>query len=85
MATLKALTLLASLTTAIAAPSQFPFSSSAKDFVTFFQTSELTTFKHDKFPHHTIRAIQPRGFCDSTVEQWSGYLDTPNNRHFYFW
>ena len=85
MTTLRALALLASLTSAFAAPSQIPFSSSSQDFISSFQTSELTTFKHDKFPDHTIRAIQPRGFCDSTVEQWSGYLDTPNNRHFYFW
>ncbi|KAK9897505.1 peptidase S10, serine carboxypeptidase [Cystobasidium minutum MCA 4210] len=45
----------------------------------------FTIFKHDEIPTHRIRAIEPRGFCDSTVKQWSGYLDTPNDRHMYFW
>lgn len=49
------------------------------------QDESFTVFKHEDFPTHEIRAIQPMGFCDSTVQQWSGYLDTPNNRHMYFW
>merc|ERR1711939_1253530 len=46
---------------------------------------EYSVFSHKHFPGHKIRAIQPKGFCDTAVEQWSGYLDTPNSRHFYFW
>jgi cathepsin A (carboxypeptidase C) len=70
-----------------ASPAQFPFKASGSRKTTVLEEHDgaVTIFKHDNFPTHQIRAIQPRGFCDGTVEQWSGYLDTPNNRHFYFW
>jgi hypothetical protein len=64
-----------------AAPSQYPLQHPIVDA----NEEDITTLSHDHFPGHKIRAVQPRGFCDSTVEQWSGYLDTPNDRHFYFW
>jgi cathepsin A (carboxypeptidase C) len=53
--------------------------------ITIEQDESFMTFKHEEFPTHEVRAIQPLGFCDSTVQQWSGYLDTPNDRHLYFW
>ena len=69
--------------TVLAAPSQYPFRPLVQDGL---DSEGVTVLKHSThFPNHTIRAIRPEGFCDSGVEQWSGYLDTPNNRHFYFW
>lgn len=84
----------ASLVGALPSPQvqQIPFTSpnavrpSSGSLVRIQQDQEdYTVFSHEHFPNHKVRAIQPKGLCDSKVEQWSGYLDTPNNRHFYFW
>lgn len=67
-------------------PSKSSASSPFNGLVSIEQDDEeYSVFSHSHFPGHKIRAIQPKGFCDTSVEQWSGYLDTPNSRHFYFW
>lgn len=75
--------------TALAAPPQrvfnAPVADTGKPVTIQAEDESLTVFKHEDFPSHEVRAVQPTGFCDSTVQQWSGYLDTPSNRHLYFW
>ena len=93
--------LLASALVARAAPSQLVFDSSAplpssSDLLATSASSELvasstedgvwTTFKHGRFPGHSIRARRPN-FCEH-VEEWSGYLDVEQEhgptKHFYW-
>lgn len=41
-------------------------------------------FGHPDFPSHKIRVKSPR-LCDPNVKQYSGYLDTDDDKHFFFW
>ncbi|KAJ1946056.1 hypothetical protein FBU59_002132 [Linderina macrospora] len=38
----------------------------------------------DAIPNYQLRVKNP-GLCDTSVTQYSGYLDTAEDRHFYFW
>ncbi|KIO34181.1 hypothetical protein M407DRAFT_3629 [Tulasnella calospora MUT 4182] len=42
------------------------------------------TLDHPDFPGHKIRVKSPR-LCDPNVKQYSGYLDTDDDKHFFFW
>lgn len=44
----------------------------------------MMLFSHSDYPDHRMRATQPN-LCASDSEQWSGYLDLPNDRHLFFW
>lgn len=62
---------------ALAAPrGQLPFSVQEPERFETLTHSELS---------HTVRVRTPIGLCDTDVHQKSGYLDTPENRHFFFW
>ncbi|CAG8576989.1 7165_t:CDS:2 [Ambispora leptoticha] len=39
---------------------------------------------HDDFPDYDIKMKEPK-LCDSSVKQYSGYLDASSNKHFFFW
>ncbi|KAG9025357.1 hypothetical protein FS837_004961 [Tulasnella sp. UAMH 9824] len=41
-------------------------------------------FGHPDFPGHKVRVKSPR-LCDPNVKQYSGYLDTDDDKHFFFW
>lgn len=72
--------------TTLAIPSQFPFTSPAK--VNLFNTQsdfDVLSHPHPLLKDHSVRIRTPKGLCDPDVEQKSGYLDTKNGRHFYFW
>lgn len=42
-------------------------------------------YAHPEFPGHQLRVREPRGLCDPAVKQTSGYLDTDEGHHFFFW
>lgn len=64
--------------------SQVPFSSPAHYLPANTQDDfEILTLP--SFKDHAVRIRTPKGLCDPAVEQKSGYLDTPNDRHFFFW
>ncbi|CAG8441307.1 5249_t:CDS:2 [Dentiscutata heterogama] len=39
---------------------------------------------HNAFPDYKIKLKEPQ-MCDPTVQQYSGYLDAGNKKHFFFW
>ncbi|KAF9009563.1 carboxypeptidase C [Cyathus striatus] len=39
---------------------------------------------HPAFEKHTLRVTEPE-LCDSTVKQYSGYLDVAEDKHLFFW
>ncbi|KAF0412026.1 peptidase S10, serine carboxypeptidase [Gigaspora margarita] len=39
---------------------------------------------HQDFPDYQIRLKEPK-LCDSSVQQYSGYLDINEEKHFFFW
>ena len=43
---------------------------------------ELAT--HPQFPVHSLRVKEPQ-LCDSTVQQYSGYLDIDDDKHMFYW
>nr|CAG8589671.1 7342_t:CDS:2 [Entrophospora candida] len=45
------------------------------------------TYKHDNFPNYQVRLNEMREpkLCDTSVKQYSGYLDAPDDKHFFFW
>ncbi|EJU02625.1 carboxypeptidase C [Dacryopinax primogenitus] len=45
-------------------------------------TYEFVT--HPEFPEYSIRVTEPT-LCDSTVQQYSGYLDISDGKHLFFW
>ncbi|BGP38665.1 hypothetical protein JCM10449v2_002600 [Rhodotorula kratochvilovae] len=47
--------------------------------------SPFTTLAHPDHPSHRLRVKEPKGLCDPSVRQKSGYLDTERGHHFYFW
>jgi carboxypeptidase C (cathepsin A) len=64
----------------------FDFSSAEDARLLSVESPEASSFDyhitHAAFKGHQLRIRQPK-LCDS-VKQWSGYLDTPSGRHFYF-
>ena len=38
-----------------------------------------------EFPEYSVRVKQPEGLCDTSVKQYSGYLDISAERHLFFW
>ncbi|ORX63372.1 peptidase S10, serine carboxypeptidase [Linderina pennispora] len=38
----------------------------------------------DAIPNYRLRVKNP-GLCDTSVDQYSGYLDTAEDKHFFFW
>ncbi|KAL1925785.1 uncharacterized protein VTP21DRAFT_668 [Calcarisporiella thermophila] len=44
----------------------------------------VRVFEHPAFPDHTMRYKHPN-ICDPGVKQISGYLDTDEDKHFFFW
>lgn len=72
--------------TTFAIPSQFPFTSPAKVNLLNTQADfDILSHPHPLLKNHSVRIRTPKGLCDPEVEQKSGYLDTKNGRHFYFW
>lgn len=47
--------------------------------------SASARYAHPEFPGHQLRVREPRGLCDPAVKQTSGYLDTDEGHHFFFW
>ncbi|KAG8772744.1 hypothetical protein FRC12_002908 [Ceratobasidium sp. 428] len=46
------------------------------------------TYEHisvSSFPNHKIRVQSVKGLCDSSVKQYSGYLDVSKHKHLFFW
>lgn len=39
---------------------------------------------HPAFSHHRLRLKEPE-LCDSTVQQYSGYIDVDTDKHLFFW
>jgi cathepsin A (carboxypeptidase C) len=39
---------------------------------------------HPEFPLHRLRVVSPK-ICDSSVKQYSGYLDISETKHLFFW
>ncbi|KAL8278754.1 hypothetical protein RQP46_008823 [Phenoliferia psychrophenolica] len=75
---------------ALALPSQIPFTSpnpscSSQLLLPANTQSDFEVLSHPNFADHRVRVRTPKGLCDPDVEQKSGYLDTANGRHFYFW
>ncbi|KAJ2022941.1 hypothetical protein GGI06_001613 [Coemansia sp. S85] len=46
------------------------------------QWSKVTTM--EAYPDYRLRVKSPK-ICDSSVKQYSGYLDTAEDKHFFFW
>jgi len=40
--------------------------------------------RHSALPEHQLRTTKPR-LCDTSVKQYSGYLDITNGKHLFFW
>lgn len=40
--------------------------------------------KNEAFPEYQVRLRQPK-LCDSSVKQYSGYLDISDDKHLFFW
>lgn len=40
--------------------------------------------KHEEFPDYQVRFRQPK-LCDTSVKQYSGYLDISEDKHLFFW
>ncbi|KAK4058350.1 hypothetical protein OIO90_000508 [Microbotryomycetes sp. JL221] len=78
-----ALSLAISVTRAL--PQQFPFGAPVEPQLSVQQTQDWTVLSHGAFKDHRVRIRQPKGVCDDSVKQHSGYLDTPSGRHFYFY
>ncbi|KAG8716228.1 hypothetical protein FRC09_015955 [Ceratobasidium sp. 395] len=46
------------------------------------------TYEHisvTSFPNHKIRVQSVKNLCDSSVKQYSGYLDVSKHKHLFFW
>lgn len=56
------------------------FKSVADDQV--FIPDEL--IRHPAFAEHSLRVTEPT-LCDSSVQQYSGYLDITDGKHLFFW
>lgn len=48
-------------------------------------TRKWTQMKHKSFPKYSIRVNQEAQLCDPKVNQITGYLDTEDGKHFFFW
>lgn len=49
-------------------------------------SSEFARFDHSAFPAHGLRIKKTEGFCDSTVNTYTGYLDTNyGTKHLFFY
>ncbi|KAJ1962876.1 hypothetical protein GGI12_002388 [Dipsacomyces acuminosporus] len=93
-ATVTAATLTLALSFVSATPSQYVFnahhSNGAKTpgrsanplMVNMDQWTAVTTM--DAIPSYQLRIKSPK-LCDTSVTQYSGYLDTAEDKHFYFW
>ena len=44
----------------------------------------LETFGHPSFAHYALRLTRP-DLCDTSVNQYSGFLDISQTRHLFFW
>ncbi|KAJ3318992.1 hypothetical protein HDV06_006741 [Boothiomyces sp. JEL0866] len=44
-----------------------------------------TQFTHSSYPGYGLRVQTNGKLCDPTVRQYSGYLDTADDKHYYFW
>ncbi|PKC67665.1 peptidase S10, serine carboxypeptidase [Rhizophagus irregularis] len=44
----------------------------------------VKVLSHEAFPDYEIKLKEPK-ICDSTVKQYSGYLDVGSKIHFFFW
>lgn len=48
----------------------------------YFNPDELVL--HPAFQEHQLRITEP-DLCDSSVKQYSGYLDIADDKHLFFW
>ncbi|KAL1924333.1 uncharacterized protein VTP21DRAFT_7368 [Calcarisporiella thermophila] len=46
--------------------------------------THLKIAHHESHPKHSMRYKHPE-LCDKNVKQISGYIDTPDDKHFFFW
>ncbi|ORY79276.1 Alpha/Beta hydrolase protein [Leucosporidium creatinivorum] len=46
---------------------------------------DFELIQHADFPQYKIRMREPEALCDSSVKQYSGYLDIANDAHIFFW
>lgn len=44
----------------------------------------VDTLSHPSLPDYTLRVTEPK-LCDSSVKQYSGYLDVGADKHLFFW
>ncbi len=47
-------------------------------------TDELFSHPSAKLEKYQLRLTEPN-LCDTTVQQYSGYLDIAENKHLFFW
>lgn len=47
--------------------------------------SEFDIVTMAEFPDYSIRVKSPEGLCDTSVKQYSGYLDIASDKHLFFW
>ncbi|KAJ2799260.1 hypothetical protein H4R20_004509 [Coemansia guatemalensis] len=40
---------------------------------------------HPELPRHQLRSSSTKGVCEADVKQMSGYLDTADDKHFFYW
>ncbi|KAJ2663985.1 hypothetical protein IWW48_000997 [Coemansia sp. RSA 1200] len=59
-----------------------PYRAASPDLVSDTKWTRISTM--DALPHHQLRITQPK-LCDANATQYSGYLDTDEDRHFFFW
>ncbi|GAA5933552.1 hypothetical protein JCM1841_006349 [Sporobolomyces salmonicolor] len=73
---------------ALAVPAaQHPFTSSSfhASALPLSTKDDYSVLTHPFIPSHRVRTREPQGLCDPKVRQRSGYLDTAEGHHFYFW
>src|SRR5271154_3488402 len=64
------------------ATAQAPGRSANPAMVDMDQWTSVTTM--DAIPNYQLRIKSPQ-LCDANVTQYSGYLDTAEDKHFFFW
>ena len=49
------------------------------------KVKKWTKLAHKSFPNYSLRVNSEVSLCDPTVNQVTGYLDTEEGHHFFFW
>lgn len=65
---------------------QLTFNTLARHELSALSSSEFISFNHPAFPAHGLRIKKTVGFCDPTVNTYTGYLDTNySTKHLFFY